>query len=57
MSALPAAPGIGDTVRVPVRVRRSTQMTSATVKGVTAHALLVVVNGAHKYVSPSECAR
>jgi hypothetical protein len=57
MVALNPAPSIGDTVRVPVQVRRSTQMTSATVKGVTAHTLLVVVNGTHKYVSPGECAR
>ena len=57
MTALPAPPAIGDTVRVPVRVRRSWQMTTGTVRGIAPHSVLVAVNGKCRHVPPAEVAR
>jgi hypothetical protein len=48
---------VGDTVKVPVRMRGGKQLTTATVRGVNADSLLVAINGRASYVPTSEVTR
>lgn len=57
MRALNPAPSVGEIVRILVPVRRHWERTAATVKGVQSHALLVALNGKHRYISPMEALR